>query len=696
MMKKILLLTIVFSLGLASCNKGDTPVPPKEDDATFSGGSGTKADPFRIAKPADLVSLANLSNGEGYSKVSAAWFVQTADIDLSGSSGFSTICNSPDRPFTGNYDGGNHKISGLGKGMFGFGDECIIRSVTIDANINQSGENVGAVIDNIISGEYSNLTVNGLVSGQAKVGGIVGSVHATSSVLISDCKCFADIEGTRSCVGGLIGMITAESRVRVNRCTCYGNIRGQYAVGGITGCSCVPDSSKTGTNIAHTNCVYSGLNIELSGNDQSKGYGMLGGIVGWMNTIPNNGLGQFILNCASYVYKMSYVSRSGDFFTTDPCAGGIVGFQDGNVGSSCIAGCYSSFQVNRLWCDGQTKARTINNNFPEGLNYGGIFGRSSIAMPYHNCYYDNTIKMGPSISTMTNLVACGDCGPYVELVKKLNSFVSSYSGEFTLDQWAMDDRGCVVPSGTTTVGGRRIVRISIIGDSISTYRSWIPIGFDVYYYDNKTVSGISTPCDVTWDTTYWGRLARDYFNGGVIEKNIAWSGSCVASCDDQDAKPGFVTRLIRFGVGAPDVVFIHGGTNDFNNNYNGTKIIDNTEGYAYNVNVPNSVMQVLFAKDTASLNTAYYADSNLKMVKHIHNLHPKAKIVFVMGDRVGVSMVDAVKQIANHYSDFCRLIDLKNVSVQKFSGSHPTAKGHGAIAEEIYSKTGSWIEAGLN
>ena len=97
------------------------------------------------------------------------------------------------------------------------------------------------------------------------------------------------------------------------------------------------------------------------------------------------------------------------------------------------------------------------------------------------------------------------------------------------------------------------MRVGVIGDSISSYQDMIPAGYSYYYPKSD--------CDVnTWQKTYWGLLITKYWNA-ELDKNVSWSGGCVApNVAGKASGSDFVTRAKGFVN--PDVVLIHGGTND--------------------------------------------------------------------------------------------------------------------------------------
>ena len=90
-------------------------------DSAFSGGSGSKADPYKIASTADLNQLAKDVNGGNDYR--GKYFVLTQDITYdhttawndanSTESNYEAIGGGRDRYFRGTFDGANHTVSGI-------------------------------------------------------------------------------------------------------------------------------------------------------------------------------------------------------------------------------------------------------------------------------------------------------------------------------------------------------------------------------------------------------------------------------------------------------------------------------------------------------------------------------------------------------------------------------------------------------
>lgn len=100
------------------------------------------------------------------------------------------------------------------------------------------------------------------------------------------------------------------------------------------------------------------------------------------------------------------------------------------------------------------------------------------------------------------------------------------------------------------------VKVSILGDSYSTYEGWIPEGNEPWYGENigNDVKDVKN--------TWWYQLIED--NGLQLELNNSWSGAtiCNTGYRGEDYTPrSFLTRSSNLGEN-PDIIFVFGGTND--------------------------------------------------------------------------------------------------------------------------------------
>lgn len=183
---------------------------PTQAATNFSGGNGTKQNPYLISSKTDMENLAiNVNNADYYL---GRYFLLTQDligITRGVGNGLSNL------PFKGTFDGGGH---------------------TIDVDINNSYWGYGGLFAIINNATIKNLRITGsIVSRDSYSGGICG--WATSST-ISNCINDADIISDIS-AGGICGL--AQSSTIIN-CLNTGNIYSDGNSGGICGNTYLSDT----------------------------------------------------------------------------------------------------------------------------------------------------------------------------------------------------------------------------------------------------------------------------------------------------------------------------------------------------------------------------------------------------------------------------------------------------------------------
>jgi len=254
---------------------------------------GTLTNPYLVTSANDLLMVGKGSAGTPYQ----GWtldkhYKQTENITLSGGwmpIGTGVIQSGPHdfaiyakEPFTGSYDGGGYKISGLTinlpsidlLGMFGFiAESGIVKNVIlINANISGNSNCTGGVAGSN-KGTVINCSFNGNVSGRAYTGGIVG-VNWDGGT-IKNCYSGGNITGIDG-TGGVAG--GNEYKSTIQNCFSTGNVTGVRQTGGVLG---------RNLDSVLVNC-YSTCNVNFSGGAAG---GIAGGVTGW-----NGGTVQ---NCAA-------------------------------------------------------------------------------------------------------------------------------------------------------------------------------------------------------------------------------------------------------------------------------------------------------------------------------------------------------------------------------------------------------------
>lgn len=214
---------------------------------SFSGGTGTAADPYQIESGEELAYLSKLAADK--KAVNDAYYVLTADIDLNNKP-FTPIGVDSSHSFRGTFDGAGHVISNLKvevtedkkfAGLFGHAN-VIAKDLTIDtASVTSVSINTGVLAGGLYSsGSATNCVVkNAAVTGTGTVGGLIGNCAAA----VNRCAVLDTTVSGTSKIGGLIGMTSKtvnESyalHVTVTASGDYaGGLVGGYCASTITSC----------------------------------------------------------------------------------------------------------------------------------------------------------------------------------------------------------------------------------------------------------------------------------------------------------------------------------------------------------------------------------------------------------------------------------------------------------------------------
>lgn len=257
----------------------------------------------------------------------------TADIDLGGSetNQWAPIGTDDTMPFSGVFDGNEHKITGLyistDKDCQGFigalsGNKAEVKNLSVSGNIYTSGDHVGGVIGRNTYGTVNNCTSYVDSSGKYNVGGVVGTNYYGS---VSSCAADCSVSG-RDSVGGIAGVNTVNGTV--NNCTSTGSVSGENWVGGVVGqnhggnvnnctsfCSATGSKEYTGGVVGQNSGGVVSICVSVG---SVSGTGSVGGVVG------SNIFSGDISSCAS----TGVVSGSMD-------VGGVVGCSKNSSVSNC-------------------------------------------------------------------------------------------------------------------------------------------------------------------------------------------------------------------------------------------------------------------------------------------------------------------------------------------------------------------------
>lgn len=540
------------------------------------------------------------------------------------------------------------------------------------------------------------------------VGGISGVISSSGDCFIEDCKAYGNVMSSQYSVGGICGSATSVGETTIDGCVAYGNLRGLYSVGGVCGyCKC--NNAACMINIVNT--LYAGEKIEAFGNNGKNGYTMATGMVGWLQVSAGSAN---IVNSVSRVRTIETVSSYEGLKSGNNTMAGIVGFQNGSPASCNIYGVYTTIEKSGFVTDGATYAESAATNYYGGI-YAKIHADSYKITTLKNCYYNPAVeRVGPGSNVLTKLdtATVGAYGDMNTLLADLNAAVASYDGSCgrTLRTWTLDADGYPVPEGLTSeLEPSKTKRISVIGDSISTFRGFVPYGYSCHY---PTTDGDLTSVS----QTYWYRLAYDLMSDAVIDRNIAYSGTAVARTTNEGSSEqkwfgkDFCTRFIQQGgVGNPDIVLIHGGTNDYGHNVD--NLADGVEMHSADAPSDEAFAEMFAKADAAvtraeieALDDTTFCTAYIKLMCLIRERHPQAKIVCIIGDYLTTGIEKSTIRIAEHYG--ARYVDLYAVNgfndqtyMPKHDynpstgrGCHPSSAAMKFIAEKIYTELGDWLE----
>ena len=218
---------------------------------------------------------------------------------------------------------------------------------------------------------------------------------------------------------------------------------------------------------------------------------------------------------------------------------------------------------------------------------------------------------------------------------------------------------------------------SILGNSISTYKGYIPNGYKVYYNENK----------LKLSETWWMIYAEA--TGYKLNRNASWSGSTVTN--NSSINDSYFTSERRLsdlaGETVPDMIFVLGGTNDWHTAKCPLGLYPSDD---------------LFDKSTFRGAYAY-------LVYQLHKRYPNT-IVFccsILPRKEGMNVVssnndwtitegnESIKNLAEYYGAY--YVDLSgcgldaDFTTNTLDGLHPTAKGMRIVANELYKQTNAII-----
>ncbi len=389
-------------------------------NAQFSGGSGTVADPYQITTINQLQIISNYNTAHfkimndidasvtsswngGAGFVPLSWFGGTLDGSNFKISGLVIIrSNSANQALFTN-----------------LGATSAIRNLQL-LNVNIKGQDNAASLAAQTSGIVENVTVTGSVTGRGVIGGLISTVN--SSAIISNCHASSITvtganQNNRHQIGGLI----AVSGGAVSSCTASGSVSGRGTVGGLIGqvntTGSLVDSHADNVTVTAFNTVAGGLvgyyqGVNFENNTSSgvvSGVSQIGGLTGRTDTPvasshssasvngTNTDIGGLIGWINNTMVSNCYSTGSVNGYNR---TGGLVGYMSSQ--SAGISYCHTSSSVQGNDDVGGLLGYNNNGLIEKSYSTGSVAGRSRIGgLIGFNAWEYSVVRICFSVSDVT-------------------------------------------------------------------------------------------------------------------------------------------------------------------------------------------------------------------------------------------------------------------------------------------------------
>lgn len=192
-------------------------------------------------------------------------------------------------------------------------------------------------------------------------------------------------------------------------------------------------------------------------------------------------------------------------------------------------------------------------------------------------------------------------------------------------------------------------KVSIIGDSYSTFAGYNPEGYRPFYPDSKNDA-------VEVEQMWWSLYIKAM--GYELEKNNSWGGTtiCNTGYARMDvSRSSFLSRIDM--LGDPDIIFVFGGTNDA---WAGSPVGE----YKW--------------EDWTAEDCKYFRPAYACLLDGLQKKYPKAKIYSILNSELREEINESSREVCNHYG--VQLIELYDIEKQN---GHPSIKGMQSICDQL-------------
>lgn len=197
-------------------------------------------------------------------------------------------------------------------------------------------------------------------------------------------------------------------------------------------------------------------------------------------------------------------------------------------------------------------------------------------------------------------------------------------------------------------------KVSVLGDSYSTFVGVIPSNYSSFYPNDRN--------DVTEiEQTWWDLYIKA--KGYALEKNDSWGGTtiCGTGYGRMDtSRSNFISRVDS--LGHPDIIFVFGGTND---------------AWA------NSPIGEYKYSDWTQEDCKQFRPALACLTDMLQKRYPEAEICFILNSELKEPVNESMREVCKHYN--VKLVELHDIEKQN---GHPSISGMKSICAQL-------LEAGL-
>ena len=195
---------------------------------------------------------------------------------------------------------------------------------------------------------------------------------------------------------------------------------------------------------------------------------------------------------------------------------------------------------------------------------------------------------------------------------------------------------------------------SIIGDSYSTFKEYIPDGYISWYSTTARKDNDVTSVEETW----WYMFAKE--NGYKLLLNESFSGTTICNTGYKGvdySEKSFIKRMYKVTSDIPDLIIIFGATND---------------------SWANSPIGELKYENWTPSDLYSFLPACCFMLDHLTTVAKDSQIIFIINTELKEEITNGIIEACRHYG--VQSLQLKDIEKKS---SHPSIKGMAQICAQL-------------